>query len=434
MKPTTRISFGLPAASALSHRRNPAVSLARLVAVAGRLLACGAAVLAALSVQGSGDYQAHGAVSGDNAGPALLALAHGRLDTFASHQPLMGLSSLIIRVPFVAVGSAIGAGGLTGYRLGVLACLLPCALFAAWVMPWRSSPGAIAGAMLAAALILLSPVSGNALSSGHPEELLAATAVAAATLAARRGRPSWAGVLLGVAIGTKEWAVIGVLPVLLAVPERRRLVCAIAGGTALLLLAPPVLADPHAFSAASRSLGDTHLVNAISGWWPLSSRPADIPAGAPLVGVLPVSLDKSSALAIGFIASLVAAIGIWKAAAARGVRTDPLALLALLALLRCLIDPGPVEYYYAPLVIVLAIWEVAMLGRLPLVAVCTLAAVSFTFLAAGHLGAAELNALSLGWGLILGGYLVSQVVRSGSAVGAAASALAQAPSCAADNA
>ena len=147
--------------------------------------------------------------------------------------------------------------------------------------------------------------------------------------------------------------------------------------------------------------------------------------------MLPVSLDKSSALAIGFIASLVVAIGIWKAAAARGVRTDPLALLALL---RCLIDPGPVEYYYAPLVIVLAIWEVAVLGRLPLVAVCTLAAVSFTFLAAGHLGAAELNALSLGWGLILGGYLVSRVVRSGSAVGPAACALAQAPSSAADNA
>ena len=420
--------------SALSHRSNPAVSFARLFGVAGGLLTCGAAVLASLSVQGSGDYQAHGAVSGDNAGPALLALSHGHLSTFASHQPLMGLSSLIIRVPFVAVASAVGAGGLTVYRLGVLACLLPCALFAAWLIGDRSSPRALAAAGLAAALALLSPVSSNALSSGHPEELLAAIAVAAATLAAMRGRPLWAGVLLGAAIGTKEWALIGVVPVLIALPERRRFAGAIAGGTALLLLAPPVLANPHAFSAASRSLGDTHLVNAISGWWPLSSRPADIPAGAPLVGVLPVSLDKSSALAFGFVASLVVTIGIWKAAAARGVRTDPLALLALLALLRCLIDPGPVEYYYAPLVIVLAIWEVAVLGRVPIVAVCTLAAVSLTFRAAGHLGAAELNALSLGWGMILGGYLVSHVVRSRTVVGPAASALAQAPSGAADNA
>ena len=195
-----------------------------------------------------------------------------------------------------------------------------------------------------------------------------------------------------------------------------------------------MLANPHAFSAASRSLGDTHLVNAISGWWPVSSRPADIPAGAPLVGVLPGSLEKSSALAIGFVASLAIAVALWRVAAARGARTDPLALLALLALLRCLIDPGPVEYYYAPLVIVLAIWETAVLERLPIVAVCTLAAVTLTFRAAGHLGAAELNALSLGWAAILGGYLASRIVRSRHAVGPAASGLAQAPSCAADNA
>ena len=420
--------------STLSHRHHPTVSVAGLAAVTAGLLTAGAVAVASLSVQGSGDYQTHGAVSGDNAGPALLALAHGQLGTFASHQPLMGLSSLIVRAPFVALGSAIGASGLTGYRLGVLACLLPCALFLAWAIAKRSSPGPIAGAALAAALVLLSPVSNNALSSGHPEELLAAVAVVAATLAAMGGRSTWAGVLLGLAIGTKEWAVIGVLPVLVAVPDRRRLVCAVAGATALLLLAPPVLADPHAFSAASRSLGDTHLVNAISGWWPVSSRPADIPAGAPLVGVLPGSLEKSSALAIGFVASVAIAVALWRVAAARGLRTDPLALLALLALLRCLIDPGPVEYYYAPLVIVLAIWETAVLERLPIVAVCTLAAVTLTFRAAGHLGAAELNALSLGWAAILGGYLASRIVRARHAVGPAASGLAQAPSCAADNA
>jgi Glycosyltransferase family 87 len=420
--------------STVSHPHDPTVGVPRLPALAAGLLTAGAAAVASLSVQGSGDYQAHGAVSGDNAGPSLLALAHGQLGTLASHQPLMGLSSLIVRAPFLALGSAIGASGLTGYRLGVLACLLPCALFLAWVIAERSSPGLTAGATLAAALVLLSPVSGNALSSGHPEELLTAVAVVAATLAAMRGRSASAGVLLGLAIGTKEWGVIGVLPVLIAVPDRRRLVCVVTGATALLLLAPPVLANPHAFAAASRSLGDTHLVNAISGWWPVSSRPADIPAGAPLVGVLPGSLDKSSALAIGFVASVAIAMGLWRVAAARGVRTDPLALLALLALLRCLIDPGPVEYYYAPLVIVLAIWEAAVLERLPIVAVCTLAAVSLTFRAAGHLGAGELNALSLGWAAILGGYLASRIVRARHSVDPAAPALAQAPSCAADNA
>ena len=128
--------------STLSHRHHPhgqrSGSLRRSPA---GLLTAGALAVASLSVQGSGDYQTHGAVSGDNAGPALLALAHGQLGTFASHQPLMGLSSLIVRAPFVALGSAIGASGLTGYRLGVLACLLPCALFLAWAIAKRSSPG-----------------------------------------------------------------------------------------------------------------------------------------------------------------------------------------------------------------------------------------------------------------------------------------------------
>ncbi len=398
---------------------------------AAALLTCAAGTVASLTVPGSGDYQAHGAVSGDNAGPALLALAHGRLGSFPSHQPLMGLNSLILRLPFVATGSALGAGELTLYRLGVLACLLPCALFAAWLIAERSSPGPIAAAGLAGAVMLLSPVTSNALSLGHPEELLAATAAAAATLAAARGRPGWAGLLLGVAIGTKAWALIGVLPVAVAAPAGRRRALSVAAGTALLLLAPPLLADPRAFAAAGRSLGETHLVNAISGWWPFSTRPAELPAGAPLVGILPSGLTKSSALAIGLSAALLLAGLVWRAAAARRRHADALALLALLALLRCLVDPGPVEYYYAPLLVALAAWEAAVLGRPPVAALFTLAAVSLTFRVAGHLDAAALNAVSLGWAAALGGYLVTRTQRGPLAAG---QLMPQAASSAADNA
>src|SRR5947209_1457831 len=77
---------------------------------------CALALGATLSVGGTGDYAVRGAVSGDNAGPALAALAHGDLAGFSQRQPLMGLTSLLLRLPFAAAGSALGAGQLTIYR------------------------------------------------------------------------------------------------------------------------------------------------------------------------------------------------------------------------------------------------------------------------------------------------------------------------------
>jgi len=51
---------------------------------------------------------------------------------------------------------------------------------------------------------------------GHPEEVLASTLGAAAVIAAGYRRPGLAGVTLGLAIGTKQWALLAAPPVLLA--------------------------------------------------------------------------------------------------------------------------------------------------------------------------------------------------------------------------
>jgi hypothetical protein len=82
------------------------------------------ALAAALSTRSTGDYAPHAPVCGDNAGPGLQALAHGNLAGFVHLQPLMGLTSLLLRVPAVALGSS----DLARYRFGSLACLLACAL------------------------------------------------------------------------------------------------------------------------------------------------------------------------------------------------------------------------------------------------------------------------------------------------------------------
>jgi hypothetical protein len=381
----------------------------RIKAIGVALAAFGSAVWVALSASGSGDYSVDSAVSGDNAGPALQALAHGDLGGFARHQPLMGLTSLLVRLPISAVGNALGAGEPTVYRLGALACFLPCALFAAWLILERCSTAAgLLSAALAAYVLLAAPTTASAVNAGHPEELLAAALATAAVLAAIRQQPGWAGVLLGISIATKEWTVIAALPVLTALSARRVRAAVISAASALVLLAPPVLADPAAFARASRSLGATHLVNALSAWWPLSFRPAGLPAGAPLAGILPLQLTKSSALAIVLALALgLSALG-WARARDRGPGGDSMALLALLGLVRCLGDPGPVEYYYLALLVPLAVWETMLRQRLPLATAAALAAVSLTFESATRLGANELNLITLGWGLALGAYLAAR--------------------------
>ncbi len=398
--------------SALADRRPP-LALARAIGALAVLLTGAAAAFASWGARTSGDFQLHGPVSGDNSGPALVALAHGHLGSFASHQPLMGLTSLLLRAPVVAVTSAAGASDMTVYRLTVIACLLPCALFAAWliVREWDGPSDVLAGS-LAAAVILLAPATGNAISSGHPEELLAATALTAATLAAVRGRAGWAGLLLGVAIGTKEWTAIGLLPIMIALDAGRLRALAGAAVAALALVAPPLLADPPAFAAASRSFGDGHLVGAISAWWPLGSRPPDLPAAAPLVAVLPWGLTKSAALALGVGAGCAAVAALWRIASARRVRLDPLALLIALALVRCVVDPGPVEYYYVAVLVPLAAWETVTLRRLPLVSLLAVAAVSFTFGPGLKLTPSALSLISLSWALALVAYLLLGALRA----------------------
>ena len=58
-------------------------------------------------------------------------------------------------------------------------------------------------------LAILTPASRAAVESGHPEEMLAAALCVIALLVSDR-RPLWAGVALGLALATKQWAVLAV--------------------------------------------------------------------------------------------------------------------------------------------------------------------------------------------------------------------------------
>jgi len=216
---------------------------------------------------------------------------------------------------------------------------------------------------------LLGPVTHEAVAVGHPEEPLAAVLVTGAVLAAAAGRFELAAVSLGLAVGTKEWALIGVVPVLIALPRRRGRTMGIAAGVAAVLYAPGAIVDPSALGHAGHMLADKRIVNAFSIWW-LIGEPLHV-AGfvSTTVRLLPAGFTRLRLVELLAFTGIVLAPLVW-VASRRGVRIrDPLAVLALLGLLRAVTDPLPQEYYFLALLVPLAAWELVSIGRLPVLSI-----------------------------------------------------------------
>jgi hypothetical protein len=390
------------------------------------LALAGAAAVAQLTLgtAGTGDYSTSAPVAGDNAGPAVDALMHGHLANLFSHQPLMGLTSIILRAPFSGLAVSLGAGSRSAYALGALVCLLPAVLLAAWIAgrPGISNPQRVAG-LIAAGMVLVGPATAQAVHIGHPEEVLAATLATGAVVAAMRARAGWAWLLLGLAVGTKQWALLCAPCVLLALPGRRRATAAKAGALAVALSAALPLANPAAFSRADSVVGGINFTDPFSLWWPVGP-PIPAPphaAFAPIAHLLPFSLTRSVAAAAGLIIVLAALWLYWSTRGDRHVRIDPLALLALCGLARCVTDPDPLQYNFVAVLIPLATWEAVELGRLPLVSALAMgsAALLYRGLVALDAGAvadltpAVVSALSIAGSLALGCYLARRALRAG---------------------
>jgi hypothetical protein len=396
------------------------------LAIVCGLVGLGAVVRLALAAPSAGDYSVAAAVDGDNAAPAINALIHGHLSLLASHQPLMGLGSIILRAPFAGLAAVLGAGHQLTYAVGAVACLIPAVLLVTWmiVRPQTTRRQRVAGTV-AAAIVLIGPASAQAVHIGHPEEVLAAALSTAAVLAALRSRTTLTWILLGLAVGTKPWAILAVPAVLLALPKRRLATAVRAGALALLLSSILPLADPTAFAHASASVGGLTFADPFSAWWPLGSPSsgAGHTAFSPTGHRLPLGISRSSAAGFGLVIILAS---LWLYASRRDERKSSagaLALLAVCGLARCVTDPDPLQYNYVAVLIPLAAWEVVALGRLPVATV--LAAGAAALLARGgvalmaggdmQLTPGVINALMLAWTAALGLYLSRQFVHAGRA-------------------
>ena len=361
----------------------------------------------------------------NEARPALTALVHGHLLDFLRLAPAYG-GSLVERAPFALLPNLWGGGDLAVYRAVSVPCLLAAAALGVWLVARMRAEGR---SMLARAVTLgvcvANPVALCALEIGHPEELLGgALCVGAVLLAARpspdRRRAVLAGILLGLAIANKEWAVIAAGPVLLTMPPRRRLWCLLsAGATATVILAPLLLLTSGGFLSSARGLA-TPASPIFQPWqlfWFFGHHGALVHGafGAPKPGFrVPPSWSAgiSHPLVIGVAGAITAAL--WLRTRRLSER-DALLALALLLFLRCLLDTWDVVYYPLPFLLALLAWEVrGPVGRPPVLALSSTVLVWFSFHWLHLHASPDVQAASfLLWALPLTAWLCLRVYRLG---------------------
>jgi Glycosyltransferase family 87 len=349
----------------------------------------------------SGDY-------GQDAGPAIAALVAGHVHVFFASQPLMGSFSVLVRVPFAWAAKLAGGSDVAMYDAGVVPCVLAACVLAVGLVRLRERRRDLL-LLIVPLLAVISPASRDAVRSGHPEEILGGALCVAAMLLASR-RAIWAGVALGLAVATKQWALVAVVPVILAaLPGRRVALAAVAGSLGAILTLPLVAGSSSAFAHVSQAAATSPMTAGRASVWFLVARPEHVrlhlPAGFPTaitVYRIPAVLAQAThPLIIGL--SVLVGLLAWRR------RGDPLAVLALVLLLRCMLDPVDNEYYHAPFLLALLAYETVARGRVPVATVFSAAGLWITFDLLDVHGAPPnlTNAVYLIWAGVVATYLLA---------------------------
>ncbi len=309
------------------------------------------------------------------AAPAYAALVAGHLNRFLTLAPAYG-GSLVLRAPFAALPALWGGGALAVYRLAATPCLLASVAFGVWLVArMRATGRGRLARSVALFLCVANPLTLPALEVGHPEELLGAVLCVVAVLLAMADRPLWAGVVLGLAIANKEWAVLAAGPVVLALQHRRPAALAAAGAVTGIVLAPLLLAHASGFAASVGAVATQtgSIFQPWQLWWFLGSH-GHVVYG--LFGAIKPGYRTPPGWLGPFPHLLIGALVVPLTAVRMRMRRpradgDALLLLALLLLLRCALDPWNTSYYALPFLFALLVWETRARAEPP---VLTLAA------------------------------------------------------------
>ncbi|MEA2418443.1 MAG: hypothetical protein QOE60_649 [Thermoleophilaceae bacterium] len=350
----------------------------------------------------------------DDPGPSIDALSHGDLEGFFANQPPMGSFSLLLRTPPTMVANAIGGDDLLVYRLGVFVCMLAAgllAVFLALAMIERRRPWTLW--VLLAAACVINPLTYQAAFYGHPEEMLAAVLAVGAVIAAGRGRWLIGGLMLGAAVATKQWAALAFIPALMAAPAgtraRTALTCvALAGALTLPMLA----GNPERFQAAQEQVSTasayTNTVTATNVWWPFASASTGIgtDVDGSVMELTQYSLPASAGrpMHLGVIAAALLLCLLYARRGRRGrAPEDLLQLVALLFLLRCMLDPLTFSYHHLPFLVALVAYE-ALRRRVPVLSAWAIAgALMLNEVIAPTGEPGVINAFYLAWTIPLAG-------------------------------
>jgi hypothetical protein len=292
--------------------------------------------------------------------PALFALRDGDLQRFIELLPAYG-GSLVLRSPFALLPELWGGGDWALFRSMAVPCLaagVALGLFL-WARAYRLGRERKA-CWVALLLCAVDPLTLRALEIGHPEELLGGALCVGAALAAASRRPLLAGLLLGLAVANKPWAVLAVVPVAILAPEGRWRLLGVAGLAAAAVLGPLWLAGSAAVDRAGDVARDTGVIfQPWQVWWFLGDH-GQVVMGT--FGEKPgyrAAPDWIGQVARPVVLLVPVALSL---ALARRLRARPwhdgLLLLALVLLLRCMLDPWNVVYYELPFLLALTAWEV----------------------------------------------------------------------------
>jgi hypothetical protein len=301
----------------------------------------------------------------NEAGPAVEHLTAGNLHDFLALAPIYG-GSLLLSAPALALGGALG--GLNGaYRLEVLVCAVAIAALALALARIQRSEGRPAlGRWLLIGLLVAGPASDWALKYGHPEELLTTALCVGGMLLVVRGRITTGAILLGLAVASKQWALLA-LPVALAVTPRAQRIrlSALAGCAALALFAPLALSNTSHFVAGNKGLASAAtFFRPQQIWWTLHLDYLRH-LGGTFYERAPVAFVASYSRPLTVLSAILLGAAYWLRR--RWLQpSDALLVLALAMLLRGMLDPWNEIYYQLPFLVSLGAWEVCSGRRAPL--------------------------------------------------------------------
>jgi hypothetical protein len=348
-----------------------------------------------------------------DAGPAIEALAAGHVGEYLSWPSLVGPFASLVQAPFVALS---GGSGVEAYRWAVFPCLFGAGLVGLYLGRIAARRGAPQlTQILLPLLFLLNPITFEALETGHPEEILTAALAIAAIATAAEGHSRRTALLLGLAIASKQWAVIAILPALMVLPNQRVKVGLGAVAVAAALFVPSIAASPSSFLDVQRAASGTpSAATPWSAWYPLASEQTEVYS---VDGEqLEAEVVDAPSLATSFSHSLIILLGLalpvavaWR----RGLPLSPsdaFALLALIVMLRCALDPADNLYYHAPLLLAIVGWDAFSSRGLPLRSLIAVA-IALLFWQAWHnlSDPIAFNAIYLGFASVLGIALASSL-------------------------